>query len=93
MNIVWVVAELRPGYGDPDGAVGVREVSLGQPMEPGIAAGAAHRKVAMNELVDFEISTIDPASREAMFESELYQQGSGGNGSIELVAKELHQIA
>jgi len=51
MNIVWVVAKLRPGCEDPDEAVGVWEVSLAQSMEPDIAAGAAldifHGKVAI----------------------------------------------
>jgi hypothetical protein len=96
VNVVWVVAELRPGCEDPDGAVGVWEVTLDRSMEPGTAVGAAldifHRKVGIGELEDFEISTVDPASREEIYESEVYQQGSCGNGCVELIAEELGQI-
>jgi hypothetical protein len=96
MKEVWVVAILRDGCDDPDEAAGVWSVSLDKDLEPGLAAGSAldifHNKVAISEIDDFEISTIDPATREDISEPDGYVQQSGCLGSVELLADDLDDI-
>jgi hypothetical protein len=97
MNEVWVVATLREGCEDSDEAAGVWVVTLDKDLEPGMAAGTAldifHNKVAIAELDDFEISALDPVTRENLFESDDYVQGSGCLGSVDLLADTLEQVA
>jgi hypothetical protein len=93
---VWVVAQLLEGREDPDEAAGVWEVNLEQELEAQFAAGAAldvfHSSVAISELEDFEISTLNPQDRAEIFEAAGYVQDSGTKGSVHLIAPTLEQV-
>lgn len=79
---VWVQAE-------HNGATGLWEVTLTEDLPAEQAAGAAlevfRGKVTLCEREQFEISAIDPRTRQRIHQPENYQNGSGCDGDVALI--------
>ena len=95
MRQVFVVVELRDGANDIDGVEGVWQVDLNQDVPAPLAAGSAldtfHRKVAISELDNYVIETIDPETFEPILEPDDYVQG-GERGTVGPIAASLEAL-
>ena len=95
MKTVLVVVELRVGCHDIDDVEGVWQADLHRDLPAPLAAGAAldtfHRKVAISELENYDIDTVDPDTFESVSEPDDYEQG-GEQGSVEVIAGSIEDL-